>query len=72
MAVSTEEEMREYRREHFAARIETPRDGMSLFDGEKVLRITHNGRQDVAVVSMAPHEARVVYDLLRAGFGFQV
>lgn len=71
MPVSTEEEMRAYRREHFAARVETPLDGLSLFEGEKVLRVTHNGRQDVAVLSLAPHEARAVYELLRAEFEFK-
>ena len=68
MSISTEDEMREYRRKNFAARIETPNDGMGLFEGEKVLYVTHNGRQDVAVLSLAPHEARAVYDLLRAEF----
>jgi hypothetical protein len=66
--INTEEEMREYRLQHFAVRVETPNDGMALFEGEKVLRVTHNGRQDVAVLSLAPHEARVVYALLRAEF----
>lgn len=70
MSVSTEEEMREYRRKHFAVRIETPNDDMGLFEGEKVVRITHNGRQDVAVLSLAPHEARMLYEKLRAEFGF--
>jgi hypothetical protein len=69
MAISTEDEMREYRREHVAARVETPNDDMVLFEGEKVLRVTHNGRQDVAVLSLAPHEARAIYDLLRVEFG---
>jgi len=71
MSISTEEEMREYRRKHFAVRVETPNDGMGLFEGEKVFRVTHNGRQDVAVLSLAPHEARILFDNLRAEFGFE-
>jgi hypothetical protein len=69
MPVTTENEMREYRRKNFTARIEVPNDGMSLFEGEKVLRVTHNGRQEVAVLSLAPHEARAIYELLATEFG---
>ncbi|MBN3729507.1 MULTISPECIES: hypothetical protein [Burkholderia] len=71
MPTSTEDEMRAYRRKNFDVRVEVPLDGMNLFDGEKVFRVTYNGRQDGAVLSLAPHEARVLYDRLRAEFGFR-
>ena len=65
-----DEQMREYRRKNFAARLVEPMGGPGLFEGEKVLRVTHNGRQDTGVIGLAPHEARIVYDLLRQEFGF--
>lgn len=70
MSVSTDDDMRAHRRKHFAVSITTPNDGMDLFEGEKVLRITQNGRQDVAVVSLAPHEAHELFESLRTTFNF--
>lgn len=67
---SEDEQMREHRRRNFAAKLVEPMEGAGLFEGEKVLRVTHNGRQETRVMSLAPHEARVVYDLLRKEFGF--
>ncbi|MBR8426168.1 hypothetical protein [Burkholderia cenocepacia] len=71
MATSTEDEMRAYRRKNFGVRVEVPNDGMSLFEGEKVFRVTFNGRQDAAVLSLAPHEGRALYERLRDEFGFR-
>jgi hypothetical protein len=71
MSISTEEEMRAHRRKNFAIRVDPPHDEFVLFEGEKVFRITHNGRQDVAVLSLAPHEARMLYEQLRAEFDFK-
>ncbi|HEP6431500.1 TPA: hypothetical protein VDB83_005832 [Burkholderia cenocepacia] len=44
---------------------------MNLFEGEKVFRVTFNGRQDAAVLSLAPHEGRALYERLRDEFGFR-
>ncbi|HIH2751433.1 TPA: hypothetical protein ACYLN4_007271 [Burkholderia lata] len=69
-APSEEDQMRNHRLKNFVAKLVEPMEGAGLFEGEKVLRVTHNGRQETGVVALAPHEARIVYDLLRKEFGF--
>lgn len=67
MSVSTPEEMAQYRRENFGIRVEPSR--YPDFENEKTFFITQNGRQEQPL-SLAPHEARKFFDLLRAEFGF--
>lgn len=58
---------RDYRKANFAVRAEPARE--PDFDGQKTIYLTYNGRQDYPI-SLAPHEARKLYDLLAAEFGF--
>lgn len=64
---STDEQMAERRRKNFAVRAEAAHH--PEFDGEKAIYITYNGFQENPI-NLAPHEARKLYDLLGAEFGF--
>ncbi|AVA38289.1 MULTISPECIES: hypothetical protein [Cupriavidus] len=64
--------MREHRRKNFGITSAQMRQGEELFEGERVYRVTYNGSQDAAVVSLAPHEARKFFDLLAKDFGFSI
>lgn len=65
--VTTDEQSRERRMRNFAVRAELTRE--PDFEGEKTIYLTKNGRQEYPT-SLAPHEARKLFDLLRAEFGF--
>lgn len=52
---------------NFGVRAEPTRE--PEFDGEKTIYVTKNGRQEYPT-SLAPHEARKLFDLLRAEFKF--
>jgi hypothetical protein len=65
--VSTDEQSRERRMKNFAVRAEPTRE--PDFEGEKTIYVTKNGRQEYPT-SLAPHEARKLFDLLRDEFGF--
>ena len=67
MSVSTQEEMAQYRRDNFGVRVEPARH--PDFENEKTFFFTQNGRQEQPI-SLAPHEARKLFDLLRAEFNF--
>ena len=67
MSVSTQEELAQHRRENFAVRVEQARH--PDFENEKTFFFTTNGRQEQPV-SLAPHEARKLFDLLRCEFNF--
>jgi hypothetical protein len=64
---STDEQMAERRRKNFAVRAGRAQD--PDFDGEKSIHWTYNGNQEYNI-QLAPHEARKLYDLLAAEFGF--
>ncbi|RWA45708.1 hypothetical protein AU476_01370 [Cupriavidus sp. UYMSc13B] len=64
--------MREHRRKNFGITSAQVRDGDELFEGERVYRLTYNGFQEAAVVSLAPHEARKFFELLAKDFGFAI
>lgn len=55
------------RERNFAVRAEPSRE--PDFVGEKTIYTTHNGRQEYPT-PLAPHEARKLFDLLAAEFGF--
>jgi hypothetical protein len=65
MNETTCKEMRDHRTEHFTVRAEPTRD--ALFDGEKTVYITYNGRQEYPL-TLAQHEARQLFELLRTEF----
>lgn len=65
-----ERAMREHRTKHFKVSSTPVREEMQTFEGERTYRITYNGRQEAAVLSLAPHEARLLFDRLAADFGF--
>ncbi|AMR77981.1 hypothetical protein [Cupriavidus nantongensis] len=64
--------MREHRRKNFGITSAQVRDGDELFEGERVYRLTYNGYQEAAVLSLAPHEARKFFELLAKDFGFAI
>ncbi|MEM8519034.1 hypothetical protein [Janthinobacterium sp. CAN_S7] len=65
--MSTDEQSRQRRMKNFGVRAEPTRE--PEFDGEKTIYVTKNGRQEYPT-SLAPHEARKLFDLLRAEFKF--
>ncbi len=62
--------MRLHRQKNFAFTSEPVRGDFIMFEGERVYRFTQNGYQETAVLSLAPHEARQLFDRLGADFGF--
>ena len=67
MTNKPDDSARAYREQHFAVRAEPSRD--PAFDGERTIQLTCNGLQEYPV-TLAPHEARKLFDLLGAEFGF--
>jgi hypothetical protein len=65
MSISTDEEMRAHRVANFAVRAEPTREAQ--FPGEKTVFITYNGWQEYPL-SLAQHEARQLFELLRTEF----
>jgi len=65
--VSPDDAARAYRMVNFAVRAEPGR--FPEFDSEKTVYVTYNGRQEYPI-PLAPHEARKLFDLLAAEFGF--
>ena len=65
--VSTDEQSRQRRMANFAVRAEPARE--PDFEDEKTIYVTYNGRQEYPT-SLAPHEARKLFDLLRQEYGF--
>ncbi|WP_227461653.1 hypothetical protein [Cupriavidus pauculus] len=65
-----EQAMREHRQRHFKVSSTPAREEIRTFEGERTYRISYNGRQEAAVLSLAPHEARQLFDQLSADFGF--
>lgn len=56
---------RAHREANFAVRAQPALD--PLFDGEKTIYVTYNGHQEYPT-TLAPHEARKLFELLRTEF----